>query len=298
MKIGIVQLDIIWKQKEKNMKKCEKYFKEAQKQDVQLLIFPEMTLTGFAVSDESIAEHVEEKKSQKSSKTIDFFREMTIKYKVAAIFGFSQKLQSLQEINDLQKLQKTEKKKLANKMMLIKNGKMIYEYQKIHPFTYGAEGQMYEGGDSLSVVEIDGHIVSGFICYDLRFPTIFQIVSKKAECIFVIANWPKTREDQWLALLKARAIENQCFVVGVNRVGEGGDLLYSGKSVVFNAAGEEVIPPVEGEKLCAVELDFEWQKTYRESFPTYLDRRDDLYQKVIKPKKRKGYRTERKDLKE
>lgn len=262
MRIGIVQLDIMWKQKEKNMEKCKHYFMKAEREKVDILVFPEMTLTGFVVSDESIAEQIEEKEGEKTSKTIDFFREMTIKYKTAAIFGLSEK---------------RETKKLANKMMLIENGKIKYEYQKIHPFTYGEEGKMYEGGDSLTVAQIGGHFVSGFICYDLRFPSIFQIVSTKAECIFVIANWPKAREEQWLALLKARAIENQCYVIGVNRVGEGGGLAYSGKSVIFNAAGEELIRPMEAEGLCVVDLDFEWQQRYRERFPTYLDRRDALY---------------------
>lgn len=262
MRIGIVQLDILWKQKEKNMEKCEYYFMKAGREMVDVLVFPEMTLTGFAVSDESMAEQIEEKEGKKTSKTIEFFREMTVKYKTAAIFGFSEK---------------REKKKLANKMILIENGQIKYEYQKIHPFTHGKEGKMYEGGDSVSVAEIGGHFISGFICYDLRFPSIFQTVSTKAEIIFVIANWPKAREEQWLALLKARAIENQCYIVGVNRVGEGGGLIYSGKSVIFNAAGEEMIPPMKKEEVCIVDLDFEWQKMYREEFPTYLDRRDDLY---------------------
>lgn len=258
----MVQLDTIWKQKEKNMEKCEYYFMEAKREMVDILIFPEMTLTGFAVSDESIAEQVEEKQGKKTSRTIDFFREMTIKYKMSVIFGFSEK---------------RETKKLANKMMLIENGQIKYDYQKIHPFTYGEEGKRYEGGNSVAAVKIKGHFMSGFICYDLRFPSIFQAVSTKAEVIFVIANWPKARESQWLALLKARAIENQCYIVGVNRVGKGGGLVYSGKSVIFNAAGEEMIQPMETEGICAVDLDFEWQQMYKKEFPTYLDRRDALY---------------------
>ncbi len=265
MRVGIVQLDMIWKQKEKNMEKCEMYFEEAREKTVDILVFPEMTLTGFAVSGKSIAEQVKEREGEKSSKTIDFFRRMTIKYGVAAIFGFSQR---------------KEGEKLANQMMLIENGKIQYEYQKIHPFSFGKEGEMYKGGESVSVAKLGGHFISGFICYDLRFPSIFQTVSTKAECIFVIANWPKAREEHWLALLKARAIENQCYIVGVNRVGEGGGLIYSGKSVIFNAEGEEVLGPVEGEGLFRADLDFEWQRDYRKSFPTYLDRRDDLYSQL------------------
>lgn len=247
------------------MEKCEIYFKKARKEGVTLLVFPEMTLTGFAVFGESIAEQVEEREGEKSSRTIDFFREMTIKYEVAAIFGFSQR---------------KEGEKLANKMMLMENGEIRYEYQKIHPFSFGKEGEMYKGGDFVSVAEIGEHCISGFICYDLRFPSIFQIVSTKAECIFVIANWPRAREEQWLALLRARAIENQCYIVGVNRVGEGGGLSYGGKSVIFNAAGEEILGPVEKEGLFIADLDFEWQEVYKRDFPTYLDRRDDLYSQL------------------
>lgn len=265
MRVGIVQLDMIWKQKERNMEKCERYFQKAKKEAVDILVFPEMTLTGFAVLEESIAEQMEEREGEKSSRTIDFFKEMTIKYEVASIFGFSQR---------------KEGEKLANKMMLIENGEIRYEYQKIHPFCFGKEGEIYGGGDFVSVAEIGGHFISGFICYDLRFPSIFQVVSTKAECIFVIANWPEAREEQWIALLKARAIENQCYIVGVNRVGEGGGLSYSGKSVIFNAAGKEILGPVEGEGLFCAQLDFEWQKNYKSGFPTYLDRRDDLYSQL------------------
>lgn len=265
MRVGIVQLDMVWRQKEKNMEKCEIYFKKAKEEGVDLLAFPEMTLTGFSISRADIAEQVEERGGEKSSKTIDFFKEMTIKYKVAAIFGFSQK---------------REGKKLANKMILMENGKIRYEYQKIHPFNFAKEGEWYEGGNFVSVTKIGEHFISGFICYDLRFPAIFQIVSMKAECIFVIANWPEERQEQWLALLKARAIENQCYIVGVNRVGEGGRAKYSGKSVIFNAAGEEMLGPLEGEGLFYADLDFEWQRNYKKNFPTYLDRRDDLYSQL------------------
>lgn len=261
----MVQLDITWRQKKENMRKCESYFKEAKRELVDLLVFPEMTLTGFAVSDESIAEKVEQREGEKSSETIDFFREMTIKYNVAAVFGFSQK---------------GAKEKLVNKMMIVERGQIRYEYEKIHPFTYGEEGKKYDGGERVAIADVGGHIVSGFICYDLRFPSIFQIVSTKAEVIFVIANWPKARQEQWLALLKARAIENQCYIVGVNRIGEGGGIVYSGKSVIFNAAGEEVVQPMEAGGLCIGDLDFEWQQTYKKEFPTYLDRKDDLYYKL------------------
>lgn len=81
--------------------------------------------------------------------------------------------------------------------------------------------EYYQGGRKLKSVEWKGTTLGAFVCYDLRFPEIFQISSEKSEIIFVIANWPKSRIDQWDTLLKARAIENQVFMVGVNRTGEG-----------------------------------------------------------------------------
>jgi predicted amidohydrolase len=118
--------------------------------------------------------------------------------------------------------------------------------------------------------------MSAFICYDLRFPEVFQAVSGDASVILVPANWPASRKDAWRCLLKARAIENQCYVVGINCVGRQQEIDYSGYSGVIDPTGACIheMPEEEGMYLCDIENDV---KEYREKFPLKADRRPELY---------------------
>ncbi len=115
-----------------------------------------------------------------------------------------------------------------------------------------------------------------FICYDLRFPEIFQVSSKKNQVIIVIANWPKPRIMHWDALLKARAIENQAFIIGVNRAGEGNGLLYEESSVVYSPYGERVTKKSQ-EEIIYADIDIEEALRYRKEFPLKNDRREKFY---------------------
>ena len=135
-------------------------------------------------------------------------------------------------------------------------------------------------GRKLKSVEWKGTTLGAFVCYDLRFPEIFQISSEKSEIIFVIANWPKSRIDQWDTLLKARAIENQVFMVGVNRTGEGDGLHYNGHSAIYSPNGEAVTTIREEECLLIGDINPEEIKEMRKTFPMKNDRREELYIKM------------------
>jgi predicted amidohydrolase len=128
-------------------------------------------------------------------------------------------------------------------------------YSKRHLFTYGGEGAIYEAGDSSPVVEIQGVRFGLAICYDLRFAYQFWGNAKKVDAYLVIANWPSTRREHWTALLRARAIENQAYMVGVNRVGSDPNLIYAGDSAVFGPLGERILECGPGSGAYPAELN-------------------------------------------
>ncbi len=142
------------------------------------------------------------------------------------------------------------------------------------------EEQYYQPGDRPAFCSIEDHPWGGAICYDLRFPELFQVLSKKADAILVIANWPAVRSEHWKVLLRARAIETQSFVVGVNRVGVGNGINYSGDSMVVSPRGEIITPQYSGqEKLILCHLDLQDVEKARGSFPIKTDRKEPLYQR-------------------
>ena len=266
MRIGMAQMDISWENIEDNKKKVEQFFKKAEENQVDCLVFPEMTLTGFSMNVEETGEKSENQKH--------FFEEMSKKYKILTVFGYTEPVpeKRLKEHPDWNHY--------YNRLGIAENGELKLNNAKIHPFSNGFEGEYYQGGRKLKSVEWKGTTLGAFVCYDLRFPEIFQISSEKSEIIFVIANWPKSRIDQWDTLLKARAIENQVFMVGVNRTGEGDGLHYNGHSAIYSPNGEAVTTIREEECLLIGDINPEEIKEMRKTFPMKNDRREELYIKM------------------
>lgn len=231
----------------------------AYKDKVDIIIFPEMSMTGFSLNTNNIAEDFV------NSETIQFFKNIAIKYNMYIGFGVVIK------DND----------KALNKFIIIDyNGDIIANYDKIHPFSFGDETKFYNSGNKIEFCKIKDVITTPFICYDLRFPEIFQYASTKSEIIFVIANWPKSRIEHWKVLLKARAIENQCFIVAVNRIGEGNGIIYNGNSMIVNPYGEIIACSQENEGILATEIDTYIVTKYRDEFKLKLDRKNDFYVKL------------------
>jgi len=121
-------------------------------------------------------------------------------------------------------------------------GELEASYRKQKLFAYANEHGSYEPGDGSAIAMVHGVRISLFICYDLRFPELFRAVAPDVDAMFVIANWPAGRRPHWDALLPARAIENQCYVVGVNRTGDAGGLSYDGGSAAYDPWGERLVP--------------------------------------------------------
>lgn len=261
MKIALAQMNIEFENKLKNKEKCLRFIKKAKEKNSDLVIFPEMTLTGFSMNTKVIAEN--------NNETLVWFKMQASNYKLYIGFGHV--------VGQHQKCE--------NRFTIVSpHENELLSYVKIHPFSYSSEDKFYEGGNSIFYTQIKEFNVSPFICYDLRFPEIFQIASKECHLITVAANWPKSRRDNWLTLLKARAIENQCYVAGVNAIGIIDDIEYSGDSIIIDPIGNILAKAEEKEQLLVTEIDMKEVIRYRTHFPLKNDRRENLYKSISSKK--------------
>jgi predicted amidohydrolase len=157
------------------------------------------------------------------------------------------------------------------------DGVLAAFYAKQRPFTLGGEREHYAAGDRGVVFSWAGTMVSPFVCYDLRFPELFRAVAAehRPEVFVVIANWPEKRIRHWTRLLQARAIENQAFVIGVNRTGRDPNHVYCGRSAVVDPHGELIAEAGAGEAVVGCHLDLGGLREYRRGLPFLddLDRR-------------------------
>ena len=167
-------------------------------------------------------------------------------------------------------------KAYENRLVLVDGEKVVLDYAKIHPFSYSGEDKVYRAGEKLVQAQIKDIRIGGYICYDLRFPEIFSAMRDQYEVIMVIANWPETRAEQWETLLKARAIENQAYVIAVNRVGDGDGLHYIPGSHVYDWLGRDVSVRVS-EKLRVADIDPGAVRHARTEFPQTNDRKNTFY---------------------
>ena len=260
MKIALGQLNMVWEEKEASLQKVEKMMQQAAAGQADLIVFPEMSLTGFSMHIETIGEN------EQDAYTVHRMQELASRYGLAAGFGWAAR-----PVDGAQKA--------TNRFTLIgADGKILGEYKKLHPFRYGGEADVYEGGDRIVTVPFMGRQIALFICYDLRFPEIFQQarLQTEADIMLVIANWPASRREHWMTLLKARAIETQSYVIGVNCVGTQNGLIYSGDSMAVDILGQVMgqLSGQEGVLVCDIPDE---AAGLREKFPVYKDRRTDIY---------------------
>jgi predicted amidohydrolase len=160
-----------------------------------------------------------------------------------------------------------------NRLVLAAPDGTTHRYAKIHPFSYAREQERFAAGDVHVTVEVEGVRVSLFVCYDLRFADEFWALAHDTDCYVVVANWPEGRREHWRALLVARAIENQAYVVGVNRVGSGGGLDYVGDSRIVDPLGEVLLEATGDEAVLLADVDPARVTEVRTKFPFLADRR-------------------------
>lgn len=248
MILSLVQYSPEWENKKSNKEKILKMIGNKLMPE-SVFVFPELTLTAFTMKSAVYAEDLK-------GETFEFFSHIASENKLHILAGLIEK-ESGSYYNTL--------------VHIDSSGEIKSKYRKIHPFSYSSENKHYSRGENPIIADINGWKTGLSICYDLRFPELYRKYGKeRTELIVVIANWPDTRIEHWKVLLRARAIENQCYVAGVNRVGNDPKLHYNGYSGIYDPMGNEIASVSDVEQVIAVNISKELVKDTRDKLP-FLD---------------------------
>lgn len=252
MQIAAVQTNIFWEDPVSNYKHLEKHLQTIK--DVDIIILPEMFTTGFTMNSISVAE-------EENGITLNWMKNLS-KEKNAAVTG---------------SIVIKENGCFYNRLYWVEPEETCEVYDKKHLFRMAGEHQHYSEGKQRLIVNFRGVNICPMICYDLRFPVWsrnIDINNKPVyDCLIYVSNWPKPRTDAWISLLKARAIENQSYVIGVNRVGEDNNKVsYSGGSRIFDPKGNRLDQFIlDQEQVEIISLDIKELEDFRNKFPVSLD---------------------------
>jgi len=256
VRIAALQHDIVWEDAAATCDRVAPMIAEAAEGGARMVLLTEMFGPGFSLASDRIAE-------PSGGPTEEFMADR------AAAHGIwvGGSIPTRDPDDDPDALP-------VNRFLLVGPDGTRRHYDKLHPFTYADEHEAYRAGDTPVTVTVDGVRLSLFVCYDLRFANAFWDLAHDTDAYLVVANWPESRRAHWSALLRARAIENQAWVVGVNRVGEGNGLTYSGDSVIIDPAGEVVAAGVDHAE-CVVMADVDPARVaeVRDAFRFLPDRR-------------------------
>ncbi len=256
MRIAAVQHDIVWNDRAANFRRLAPMIGAAAAGGARLVLLTETFSTGFAVDDPELGEAEGGPSSQ-------FLMEQAAEFGVW-VCGSCPEVPADSDPADTRP---------ANSFVLAGPDGTVHRYHKIHPFTFGGEDAHFRAGTTLVQVEIEGVRVSPFVCYDLRFADEFWGLAPTTDVYLVPANWPEPRRSHWMSLLQARAIENQAYVVGCNRVGEGGGLKYVGDSRIVDPLGELLATGSHGETTLFADIEPERVANVRDRFRFLPDRR-------------------------
>lgn len=238
-----------WEDKEFNKKKIESLIETCpHKREIDWLIFSEMTLSGFTMNTAV---------SELGDSDRQFFCDLAQRNNINISYGGVES-------------------GFNNLITINRHGDRIKAYSKIHLYAFGEEDKYYKAGSKQEIFELEGMKIAPLLCFDLRFPYLFWNMAEKTDVYVVIAAWPMRRAEHWMTLLRARAVENQCYCIGVNRTGFEGKLEYSGNSMCFDPLGKVVIDCKNGEGVFVSEtgVSEELVRTTRERFPFLKERKN------------------------
>ena len=248
LKVALVQADLVWENKKLNLANIEKSI-ELLPSDVDVIILPEMFNTGFTMNPAPYAENME-------GETLKWMKRISHE-KNTAVTGSSIITEGNGYYNRL--------------IWMLPDGNYSY-YDKKHLFTLAGEQYFYKAGNKRLIVEYKGWKICPMICYDLRFP-VWLRNTENYDCLIVVANWPERRISHWEHLLVARAIENQCYVIGVNRVGtDGNDFYYNGSSMLVNPMGKKMLKISDLSNVVVATMKYEQITRIRKDLPFLNDR--------------------------
>ena len=261
LRVAGVQHDIVWNDREANFERLAPMVAAAAGAGAGLVLLTETFSTGFGFDQADIAEPEGGPSSQ-------FLRRQAKEHGVWVGGSCPERIDVGDGAAD-----EADDARPANSFVLVGPDGDVHRYRKIHPFTFAGEERHVRAGTDLVTVKIEGFRVSMFVCYDLRFADEFWQLAPDTDLYLVPANWPEKRRLHWMTLLQARAIENQAYVMGVNRVGEGGGLRYAGDSRVVDPLGELLATASQTESILLADLTTEHVADTRAHFPFLQDRR-------------------------
>ena len=252
MNLYCCQFDISWEAKQANFEKVSKLLECNLPVPGSLVVLPEMAFTGFSMNVARVTQDA-------PGATESFLVDLAKRFGVCLVAGLATQASNGRGENKA--------------VFVMPDGHIEGTYQKVHLFSPGGENLYFQPGDTISKFFWQGGCVVPLICYDLRFPELFRsALSLGAELYVIIANWPAPREDHWITLLRARAIENQAFVAGVNRCGRDPQCEYSGRSLIIGPDGRILAQAGRAEEVVWAEIDWDDVREYRIRFPVLADR--------------------------
>ncbi|MDP9116578.1 MAG: carbon-nitrogen family hydrolase [Actinomycetota bacterium] len=251
MRVAAIQHDIEWEDAAATHERVTPLIRQAARAGARLIVLSEMFATGFSMHPQDVAE-------DEGGPSEQFLLDQARQHDTHLIASVAQR--------------GTDGRYRNNAIVAMPDG-TVHRYAKIHPFTLAREHEHYAAGDQFLTVAIDGVRTSVFVCYDLRFADEFWQLAADTDLYVVPANWPEPRREHWRALLRARAIENQAYVVGVNRVGTVKSLSHAGDSAIIDPLGRTLAEASVGESVLVADVDAQVVQEIRAKFQFLPDRR-------------------------
>lgn len=255
MKLYCAQISSTWEEPAETLARAEVCISRAAREGGDLVCFPEQFATGW---DPSSMMHLQDV----SGPIPSWLRELAMEYRIAILGSYREAGRS---------------RPLNTAVAISSDGEILGTYAKCHLFTPAHEDLVYTRGDTTAIFSVAGIRFGVAICYDLRFTSLFRLYADSGvQAVLVPAAWPESRLDHWELFIRARAVEYQIYVAGINTTGVTPVDLYAGGSMVADPTGGLACRAGRGEELLGCELDRDFVERVRNAFPVTLDRRDDL----------------------
>ncbi len=246
--VSLIQTALFWEDKESNLKMLEQKIKSSP-QETQVVFLPEMMSTGFSMQPKKFAETMDGNTVLKLKMLAEQCKKIICGSLIIEEEGC-----------------------YYNRLLWIMPNGVVHYYDKRHLFGFAGEDKCYTQGSKRLIVQVNGIKLCLMVCYDLRFPVWARQTPEPYDVLVYVANWPQRRNTAWKTLLQARAIENQCYVIGVNRVGnDGNEIYHSGDSSVFDPLGSIVWQQADEEAIHTFTIYKEEIDTIRQQFPFLKD---------------------------
>lgn len=246
LKIAIYQMDIVWCDAEANLDNARQWVVSLP-EDVDIAVLPEMFTTGFMTEPRECREQI---KIDAIAKLVEMAKNTGKAIVCSIIFE--------------------ENKRYYNRALFVEPSGKVSQYDKRHLFRMSGEHEQYAVGSKRIVVDYKGFRIMLLVCYDLRFP-VWSRNQDDYDVAIYVASWPQSRIRIWDRLLRARAIENMCYVIGANRVGNDPNIIYNGNSLIVNYFGDDIYTKGSSDNTLIAELNLEELKNFRQKFPAQLD---------------------------